>query len=229
MFTQSSNNYSGTCHHLSQVIQDLNVKIQLSEQNAKLKANYSEQLRKHEGNIVYCNAVLESLKPKVNDIQEYINNKRVESMQNINNALRLAGEIIPDSASGIHFEMEDDEAWLATEDGLTVQGTEGGAFRQVSSAFVRAVVLGANPDALQTMFFDEVFAHVSVANTATLSMYLNILCQDKQVICIEQKPEIFSNIDATVFFFDKGEKYTTVTKTQRLVNTGAEKDEVQNS
>lgn len=226
MFAQSSNCYSGTCSQLSKAIQDIDVKLRMSEQNAKLKANYTEQLSKHENNIVYCNSVLETLKPKITDIQEYINTKREESMQNINNALRLAGEIIPDSEQGIHFVLEDDEAWLATSDDLTVQNTEGGAFRQVSSTFVRSVVLASNPELLQTMFLDEIFAHVSVENTAQLSFYLNVLCQDRQVICIEQKPEIFSNIEATVFTFKKNEKFSEVTKTVVGKEAGVVNNEV---
>lgn len=212
MSTQSVVNYNSTCHNLENALRDIDVKIRMSEQNAKLKAQYQDQYRRHENNIALCNAVLDKIKPMVGGVQKYINKKRTESMQNINNALRLAGEIIPDSASGIHFKMDGDEAWLATEDDLTVQNTEGGAYRQVSSTFVRAVVLASNADFLQTIMLDEVFAHVSVENTNQLSFYLNVLCQDRQIICIEQKPEIGSNIDTTTYTFSKGTNYAELTK-----------------
>lgn len=221
MSTQSIVNYNSTCNNLSNAIRDIDLKIRMSEQNARLKAQYQDQYRKHENNIALCNAVMDKLKPLVGKVQKYINNKRVESMQNINNALRLAGEIIPDSAQGIHFKMDGEEAWLSTQDDLTVQNTEGGAYRQVSSAFVRAVVLASNPDFLQTILLDEVFAHVSMENTNQLSFYLNVLCQDRQVICIEQKPEIGSNIDTIIYTFAKGTDYAEVTKQEVKRNEGA--------
>lgn len=226
MSTQSSPNYHSTCNTLSELIRDLDVKLRLSEQNVRLKANYQDQLNRHENNIVLCTSVIEQVKPLVADIQKYINDKRTESMQNINNALRLAGDIIPDSAAGIHFKMEGDEAWLATSDDLTVQNTEGGAFRQVSSNFVRAVVLSSNPDFLQTIMLDECFAHVSVENTNQLSFYLNVLCQDRQIICIEQKPEIGSNIDSTIYHFNKLNKVSEVTKQVVVRNKGAQSNAV---
>jgi hypothetical protein len=71
-----------------------------------------------------------------------------------------------------------------------------------------------------------VFAHVSVENTANLSLYLNVLCQDRQVICIEQKPEISSNIDATVYHFTKGDMYAQIERSISLKNAEGEKDEV---
>ena len=222
MFTESSPNYHSTCNTLGELIRDIDVKLRLSEQNVKLKASYQDQLNRHENNIALCTAVIENLKPMVSDVQKYINDKRTESMLNINNALRLSGDIIPDSAPGIHFEMDGDEAWLSTSDGLTVQNTEGGAFRQVSSNFVRAVVLSSSMGFLQTILLDEVFAHVSVENTSQLSYYLNVLCQDRQIICIEQKPEIGSNIDTTIYHFSKLNKVSEVTKQVVVRSKGAQ-------
>lgn len=223
MPAQSLVNYNSTCNRLAAVVRDIDLKIRMSEQNAKLKTQYQESYRKHENNIALCTAVIDEVKPIITDTQKYINEKRIESMQNINNALRLAGEIIPDSAQGIHFKMDGEEAWLSTQDDLSVQNTEGGAFRQVSSSFVRATVLASNPDFLQTMFLDEMFAHVSVENTSQLSYYLNILCQDRQVICIEQKPEIGSNIDTIIYTFAKGTDYAEVSKQVVKRNEGAKK------
>lgn len=205
-------NYANTSTRLAKVIQDLDVEIRVSEQSMKLKTKYEEELVKLEANITLCNGVLEKLKPLLADTKEYINKRYKESMQSINNALRLSGEIIPDAGSGVHFETEKDEAWLATQDGLEVQMVEGGGFRQVSSAFLRAVVLGANPDNLQTLFFDEVFSLVSIPNSSTLSLYLNILTQDFQIISIEQKPQVYSNIDCIMYTFTKDNDFAEVSK-----------------
>ena len=212
MSENTVHNYSGTCASLSEAIQALDVDIRVSEQNAALKERYEAELTKMEANISFCNAVIERVKPLDKDVREYINQRYKESMQNINNALRLAGEIIPDAGGGVYFETEGEEAWLSTPDGLDVQMVEGGGYRQVSSAFLRSVVLGANPENLQTLFFDEVFSLVSISNSSTLSLYLNVLCQDFQVISIEQKPQVYSNIDCVRYTFTKDNDFAHVEK-----------------
>lgn len=155
--------------------------------------------------------LIDMVKPLLAGTQEYIDAKKKESMNNINNALRLAGEIIKDSAEGIFFQLDGDEAWLSTRDGLEVDMTEGGGYRQISSTFIRSAVLSASPHNLKTMLLDEMFATVSVQNSSVLSLYLNVMCQDMQVISIEQKPQVYSNVDATVYTFNKVGDYTEVT------------------
>lgn len=205
-------NYRDTCSRLGAEIQELAVNIRVGEQNKKLKDAYTEQLRRHEQNIDLCNSVIETLKPMVVDVEEYINTRREEAMLNINNALRMAGDIIPDADEGIKIKLDGEEAYVVTADDRTVQNTEGGAFRHISATFLQSVMLTSNPDNLRTLMLDEMFAQVNAENTAKLSLYLSALTQDMQVICIEQKHEIKSNIDTLVYRFNKGEQYAEVSK-----------------
>lgn len=218
MPTYNNNDYSNACAALDRCIQDLDVRIRMSEQNQKLHDSYTDKIKTLEDNIALCNGVMDIMKPLLDDVQEYITRRKKESMQNINNALRMAGDIIQDSTEGIYFNMEGDEAWLSTPDGLEVDMVEGGGYRQISSTFIRSVVLGANPDNLSTLFLDEVFSLVSPENSAALSLYLNVMCQDRQVISIEQKPQVYSNIDSTVYMFSKDNDFAEVTK--KLVRRG---------
>lgn len=227
MSTYASGNYYNTCNELVSAIQQINTSIAISEQNAITKANNESNIKKYEANIMLCNGVLDNIKPIVEDVQDYVTERKKESMHNINNALRLAGEIIPDSTEGIYFKLDGDEAWLATPDDLEVQVVEGGGFRQVSSAFLRSVVMNSNPDNLQTMFFDEIFSLVSPENSSTLSLYLNVICQNSQIISIEQKPQVYSNIDCVRYLFTKDEDYATVTKS--LIKRGDSSDMEVNS
>ena len=213
MHENGNNSYSYTCSALTNAIIDAEARIRVSEQNAKLRDTYTDKLQLAETNVSLCNEVLEEMKPLLVDIQTYIQARRRESMQNINNALRLSGEIIQDSTDGIHFKMEKDEAWLATPDDLEVDMIEGGGYRQVSSTFIRSVVLAANSDRLRTLMLDEIFSLVSPENSAALSLYLNVMCQDMQVISIEQKPQVYSNIDNIQYRFDKDNEFAEVTKT----------------
>lgn len=218
MSSYNNNDYSDACTALDRCIQDLDVRIRMSEQNQKLYDSYTDKIKTLEDNIALCNGVMDIMKPLLDDVQEYITRRKKESMQNINNALRMAGDIIQDSTEGIYFNMEGDEAWLSTPDGLEVDMVEGGGYRQISSTFIRSVVLGANPDNLSTLFLDEVFSLVSPENSAALSLYLNVMCQDRQVISIEQKPQVYSNIDSVVYMFSKDNDFAEVTK--KLVRRG---------
>ena len=211
MSAESVNDYYNTSRALAAAIQDLDVKIRLSEQNAKLRANYTEQVSKCEHNIALLNTLNDVIKPLAEDVEDYITKRKKESMQNINNAIRMAGEIIQDASEGIYFQLDGDEAWLSTADGLLVDMVEGGGYRQISSTFLRSVVLGSNPDTLNTLMLDEIFSLVSTGNSATLSLYLNVICNDMQVISIEQKPQVYSNIDSRVYTFNKLNDFAEVT------------------
>lgn len=225
MSTESDTARADACARLGKAINDLNVRIRVSEQNIKLRESYEEKSGALKRSVQTLNRVVDIMKPMLEDTQQYAAKRRQESMQNINNALRLAGEIIPDSTEGIYFRMDGDEAWLSTPDELDVDDVEGGGYRQISSTFLRSIVLTANDKTLDTMFLDEVFSLVSPENTAVLSLYLNVICQDKQVISIEQKPQIYSNINCVQYNFSANADYAAVTK--NLVKHGGETDEIQ--
>lgn len=212
MFTNTALDYSDTRSNLMKTIQDLDVRIRVSEQNQKLYDSYTDKVKTLEENIALCNGVIDIMKPLLSDVQDYVTKRRRESMNNINNALRMAGEIIKDSTEGIHFEMKDDEAWLSTPDGLDVDMVEGGGYRQISSTFVRAVILESNPCTLNTLLLDEIFSLVSPENSAALSLYLNVMCQNMQVISIEQKPQVYSNVDSITYLFSNNDDYAEVTR-----------------
>lgn len=212
MFAQPGVCYSDTCAALDRRIREYDARIRVSEQNAKLRDSQQEQLDKFEKSLNAINYMIDYLKPIVVDLEQYIGEKKKESLQNINNAIRLSGEIIKDATEGIHFEIDGDEAWLATPDELEVDLVEGGGFRQISSNFIRTVVLDSNLNTLNTLMLDEVFALVSPENSAVLSLYLNVMCQNMQIISIEQKPQVYSNIDCTMYKFVKGDPYASVTK-----------------
>ncbi len=208
MPTYTKPDYSSTCRILERELSGYASRIKVSEQNTKLKNTIQEKIDMFGRGMVVCNTLLDLVKPILADTKTYINNKRQESMNNINNALRLAGEIIKDSADGIYFQLDGDEAWLSTQDGLEVDMTEGGGYRQISSTFIRSAVLSANSHNLQTLFLDEMFATVSVQNSSVLSLYLNVICKNMQVISIEQKPQVYSNVDTRVYSFNKVGDYT---------------------
>lgn len=214
MYQNNNSRYSSTCARLNAEIQDLTVRIKVADTNQQLLNSYNDKITRLNENIAYCNMALDRCKPLLADSQDYVVKRRKQSMQRINRALQMAGEIIQDSTEGIYFQMDGDEAWLSTPDGLEVDMVEGGGYRQISSTFIRSVIANTTDDTLNTLMLDEVFALVSPENSAVLSLYLNVICQDMQVISIEQKPQVYSNIDCVAYKFNKIGKFSEFTKSE---------------
>lgn len=193
-------------------ISKCDLRIKQTEENTKKLSNMQGIRESSIASVKYCETVIESLKPCVKDIQEYITDKRKKSHSALNNALRVAAEIIPASMRGIKFEMEGDEAWLQAPNGAYVDRSEGSGYKGTTSVFLRSVVLSANPDKLQTLFLDEPLAKLSDERTALLSTYLPKMVENQQVILIEQKKEIYANADCTLYGFFKSDGFTSIVK-----------------
>lgn len=157
-------------------------------------------------------AGIRAYKGLIDGLTSYLDERRQQGNTAILQAMQVAAYIVPSCDTTIIPKVEDGEAWFETTDGIDVSRLEGGGYRSILSVLMRAVVLRSNPQYLQTLVLDELFAKLSVENSATLSGYLPILAQDMQIISIEQKPEVFSNTPhvAYRFYLDGGH-----TKVQR--------------
>lgn len=129
----------------------------------------------------------------VEGITAYLDTKRKDGDMAVLNAMRMAATIVPSSDTTIVPRCDDGEAWFETADGIDVSHLEGGGYRSILSVFMRAVTCQSNPQVMHTLILDELFAKLSVENSATLSSYLPIMAQNLQIISIEQKPEVFAD------------------------------------
>lgn len=210
--------YRGTCSSLTARINEIRGQLKVAEQNAILKQDCIKQKERQERNIMLCSRVIEASKPIVAEIKNYMAARKEESLHNLNNALRISCEIIPDARKGIHIEIDKDSATVVDQDGCPVQEQEGGGYRQVSSAFLRHAVLSMAPQFLNTMFLDETFALVNEENSATLSLYLQLMSKTSQVISIEQKEAVYSNMDYRSYHFTKTEVWSTVERIEHVTS-----------
>lgn len=212
MYEDRRDMYNNVCALMREEITKCSVHIKETEENRQKLGELQGMRDSYASSIDYCQLVTDSLKPMISDVQEFINTKRKDSKSKLNNALRIAGEIVPASVRGVKFEIEGDEAWLETPNGAYVDRSEGSGYKGTTSMLFRSIVLGANQDKLQTLFLDEPLAKLSDERTATLSKYLPALLSNQQVILIEQKKEIYANAGCTLYKFFKSDNYTTVTK-----------------
>ena len=170
MPAQSGSRYAVTCSSIGSAITDLTSRIRVSENNQKIKADCESQIDRLTKALNVSQVILEITKPMLADIKYYLNVKRAECMQNLNNALRIAEEIIPDSEPGTHFELNGDKVSLLSADGLSIKSVEGDGFQQayrkrkypithivcesalISPRFISDLVTSAKPSVLSKRY-----------------------------------------------------------------------------
>lgn len=205
--------YRSTCAQLNTEIAACTAKINLSQKNMQLKASCEEKLTLHKKNLYLVNRVIEMVKPLMSDVKEFLSQKKRQSLLEINNSIRLAGDIVPNSMADVHLEIEDNgDAYVASQDGIDMEILEGGGYRQILSSFIQSVILAANPNLLQTLILDEKYALLNEEYSADLSTYLSIMGQSQQIISIEQKKAVYSNTSYLEYNLVKGDQYTSVTR-----------------
>ncbi len=216
MSANTGRDYSTTCRLLREQMDDAAYKIRSTEANKAVADTQTRTVKEMAEVMCACEDVIRWLKPYVTVVQDYLAERRTASLQSVNNAIRLAGEIIPDADTGARLNIEGKDAWLSTSDDLDLQLTEGGGYRNIISMFIRMVILGSNDDLLKTVVLDEVAAAVSPENSTTLSSYLNLLGNTMQIISIEQKPEMYKNIDNVVMYrFEKDDEFSRVIRVNK--------------
>lgn len=200
------------CAALRKRAQTAAFRIEQTKQNTTKRAeqetimqNCNTALHRLDRGISVYNNLLEA-------IANYVDERRKDSHAAVTSAMRAAAYIVPSCDETIIPKCEDGEAWFETTDGIDVSRLEGSGFRSILSVLMRAVVLRANPQHLQTLVLDEIFAKLSVENSATLSSYLPVLAQDMQIISIEQKPEVFANNSHVAYKFFLDSDHTVVQK-----------------
>lgn len=204
--------YDATVTALNKCKEDLQYKIRLSKTNKANLESYQQKIEQLDRNILALESVRAYLKPIMEDITDYLGERKKQSIQSINSAIRIASEIIPDAMPNIYLEISGNEAWLSTTDGLMVQLSEGAGYKSILSAFLQAITLSANQTYLQTMIFDERFAKVSVEHSTVLSTFLSLMTKNMQIISIEQKPEVYMNVDHVEYRFEKQGAHSLITR-----------------
>ena len=203
--------YSDECVKLRKLAALYEVRIDETIKNREKARSLDSQIRDNESVVNGLEEVRRRIKPWMDDLLEYNAQKKKEALLSINTALSVANFIVPSSMKGIRFKIEGKEAWIENEEGMDVHRTEGSGYKGVVSAYLRSVVLKSNPDLMQFIIFDEPLAKLSTENSVTFSNYLPLLAENMQLIWIEQKKEVFANVDnKTVYTFFKDDSGHTL-------------------
>ena len=192
---------NATAELLRRRAQEASFRIKTTEENEEKKESVATTMKQTRAAVKNLEAGLAIYKGIIETLVEYLDERRQQSNTAIMSAMQAAAYIVPSCDGTIIPRVEEGEAWFETQDGIDVSRLEGGGYRSILSVLMRAVVLRSSSQYLQTLVLDEIFAKLSVENSATLSGYLPILAQDMQIISIEQKPEVFSRTSHIAYRF----------------------------
>lgn len=196
--------YSNKCLKLRELAQRCKFRMDVTAENEAKAHTLDSEIEMAETMLKAIDEVRNKIKPWMDDLLEYNAQKKRESLLAINTALSVANFIVPSSMKGIRFRIEGKEAWIENEAGMDVDRIEGSGYKGVVSAYLRTVMMKANPELEQFIVFDEPLAKLSPENSAIFSNYVPLLADKLQLIWIEQKKEVFSNVDnKTVYTFFK--------------------------
>lgn len=206
--------YSHECMMLREAAARCKERIRQTEDNKQKAVSLDNQIEENSILAMDMDSVRQKVKPWLDDLLEYNAQKKRESLTSINTALSVANFIVPSSMKGMKFRIEGKEAWIENSEGIDVDGVEGSGYKGVVSTYLRTTVLRANPDLLQFIVFDEPLAKLSTENSVEFSTYLPLLAENMQLIWIEQKKEVFANMENKVIykFFKDDSEHTLALK-----------------
>lgn len=210
MCAELNYSYSSICQQLTSEASVLASKIAIAKENEEKREKYTTMLKSVCAALTSYKNTASKLKHAISDITEYLGEKKKAGNMAINAALLSARNVVPDSMEGIHLVVDGDEAWLESSDGMLMERMEGGGYRATCSLFMRKVALSASTNTLQLLILDELLAKLSPESSAVVSQYLPILAQDCQMIIIEQKAEVYSQLNCKRYHFFLAEGETIV-------------------
>lgn len=159
-----------------------------------------------------CDLSIEHLKQVQSKLIKYNNKKKENSMSGIYSSIYTAKSIIPDTADlTMSYDKNMERLKIVNDKGVTIDNITGCGFKELVSLLIRIVTL-RNSDYILTLFLDESLFGLSPDNSAKISKYLNILAKNVQLIMIEQKNEIFTDVEGPVYTFNQIEGVTYIEK-----------------
>lgn len=201
---------------LERAISEAGYRIQRTQEDAVRKKELAVTVEATRYGIKLYQLAIDELERLEKDLTEYNNKKEEEALSGIYAGIYSAQSIIPDSGK-IKMVMKAERARLVQETphGLEVDVNllEGSALRAMVSFFTRDVFV-ENSEFMDFLIYDEPLATLSGDSSSDLSRLFNVLGKRKQILLIEQKEEIFTNIEnLKTYYLSKVEGRTIITKT----------------
>lgn len=211
MSEEYGNIYSTECLGYRDTASRCRLKIEQTRENQSRFTALEAQIDNYTALADSMTLLIGTIKPWMTDLLEYNAQKKKDSLLSINSALSVANFVVPSSMKGIKFKIEGKEAWLENEEGMDADRLEGSGYKGTVSVYLRNVVLRANPALLQFMILDEPLAKLSPESSAIFSTYIPLLAENMQIIWVEHKKEVFSNVEnKVVYTFFKDDKEHTL-------------------
>ena len=189
--TAGAGRYSYTINELTKEIYNCEFRIEETKKRKAQIEKLDRDISVYKQILDNCVAVVDQLKPFIQDITAYVSDRRNKAIESLRNAIRVAGYIIPEATSDIDITIKGDEMELSTKtDNMDVDLLEGSGFKAVLSVLLRMSILQQNPNLLTNVFLDEPFSKVSTTKSQDVIVYLPVLAQRVPLLLIEHKHEM---------------------------------------
>lgn len=145
------------------------------------------------------------------NIEQYLVDKKEESLEMLELAVERAGYIVPDAdTEGTHLSIKEKSAKVLNAKGQDINLREGSAYRTVMGMLMRYTLIKFQPDCLQLILLDEAFSTLSDATSIMMREALQRFSKDVLIVGIEQRNVLFEGLDKITYKVVKGENKKTV-------------------
>ena len=146
------------------------------------------------------------------DVKKNLDEKRIVSLQEFQDAIDEAACIVADSdMKDVKLVTHGDEAVLCNLQGHNINNREGGAQRAVLGQMLRYVAMTQQLNVLPLLVLDESFFALSDNTSVIMRDYLLAMSEHMIIIGIEQNDTIFNGIEnKRKFIFSKGTDSKTI-------------------
>lgn len=136
-------------------------------------------------------------------LTEYLSERKTKGLSNLRLGIEMAKQIIPEGDLVDLDITEDGEAYVVNKtDRTVVEDTEGSGNNSMISMFLRDRLLSST-NYLKCLILDEICSKLSQENTAKAAKFIKFIGEQKQVLIIEHKPEIYLDIPGIVYKVEK--------------------------
>lgn len=187
-------------------IQNINTELETSTRLRKQYQSVCAEYDKQYAVLQYIRQAANRTTEIYKDVKGFVEDKKRLNLDNLNNAIMMAGEVVPDAdLRGVFIALKDDQARVLNPRGQDLNIREGSAFRASMSLFIRHTLIKADPHALQCLLLDELFATSSDITASNLREYLDDYSKDVVIVGIEQQMSVFESLKTQQYYVHKGE------------------------
>ena len=186
-------------------------RIRVSQKNANLHKELTSKLKADEQLLEDVRATANHLTSMYKNIKFFLENKKSQSKDILETAIRSTSAIVKDSSlESCTIMHENGKTRILDGRGQNINKREGSAARATMGFILRYTCLKALPNKIQIMFLDEALATLSSTTAINLREIIESFSENIGIVGIEQKNVLYSGLASKRYSATKVGDYTTI-------------------